>query len=269
MGWNCSRYSFDYRRVRPGQSGRNLRHDAGRGLSRSGCPAPRSAITSVFRSTPPPALHAEAWDASLLTLPEYQCRVHPIDYVPSFFNIRIWEERDKDSQQLIAYPRAPRGVGHRAHHLDGWTPASAGLRAAHLAGLFDRQVGRRNPDRHDDSSEAGLDPAQRHPAQRSRDRVRKLHPARRPSDVDDRDPRSRLSDRAVHPHARFPAEPRPGDGRVSVRKRGRGGDAEGQDSAPPAGHERVPRRVSRAIWNTHGSGHGRGGNDVSRVSAES
>ena len=23
--------------------------------------------------------HAEAWDASLLTLPEYQCRVHPID----------------------------------------------------------------------------------------------------------------------------------------------------------------------------------------------
>jgi len=46
--------------------------------------------------------HAEAWDASLLTLPEYQCRVHPIDYVPSFFNIRIWEERDKDSQQLIA-----------------------------------------------------------------------------------------------------------------------------------------------------------------------
>ncbi len=46
--------------------------------------------------------HAEAWDASLLTLPEYQCRVHPIDYVPSFFNIRLWEERDKDSQQLIA-----------------------------------------------------------------------------------------------------------------------------------------------------------------------
>src|SRR3984885_5177170 len=47
--------------------------------------------------------HAEALDASLLTLPEYQCRVHPIDYVPSFFNIRIWEERDKASQQLIAY----------------------------------------------------------------------------------------------------------------------------------------------------------------------
>src|SRR3954464_1845937 len=46
-------------------------------------------------------LHAESWDASLLTLPEYQCRVHPVDYVPSFFNIRIWEERDKDSQEII------------------------------------------------------------------------------------------------------------------------------------------------------------------------
>jgi hypothetical protein len=48
-------------------------------------------------------LHAESWDASLLALPDYRCRVHPVDYVPSFFNIRIWEERDKDSQELIAF----------------------------------------------------------------------------------------------------------------------------------------------------------------------
>ena len=47
-------------------------------------------------------LRADSWDASLLTLPEYQCRVHPSDYVPSFAGIRIWEERDKDSQRLIA-----------------------------------------------------------------------------------------------------------------------------------------------------------------------
>jgi len=45
---------------------------------------------------------ADSWDASLLTLPEYQCRVHPSDYVPSFAGIRIWEEVDTDSQQLIA-----------------------------------------------------------------------------------------------------------------------------------------------------------------------
>jgi len=45
---------------------------------------------------------AEAWDASLLTLPEYQCRVHPSDYAPSFADIRIWEEIDKDTQSLAA-----------------------------------------------------------------------------------------------------------------------------------------------------------------------
>ena len=45
---------------------------------------------------------AESWDASLLTLPEYQCRVHPSDYVPSFAGIRIWEEFDTASQQLVA-----------------------------------------------------------------------------------------------------------------------------------------------------------------------
>ncbi len=39
-------------------------------------------------------LRADTWDASLITLPEYQCRVHPSDYVPSFAGMRIWEERD-------------------------------------------------------------------------------------------------------------------------------------------------------------------------------
>ncbi len=46
--------------------------------------------------------HADAWDASLLTVPEYQCRVHPSDYVPSFAGIVMWEEIDPASQQLIA-----------------------------------------------------------------------------------------------------------------------------------------------------------------------
>src|SRR3974377_1188998 len=45
---------------------------------------------------------AEAWDASLIALPEYQCRVHPSDYASSFADIRIWEEFDKDTQTLLA-----------------------------------------------------------------------------------------------------------------------------------------------------------------------
>ena len=47
-------------------------------------------------------LRATSWNASLITLPEYQCRVHPSDYAFSFADIRIWEERDRDSQDLIA-----------------------------------------------------------------------------------------------------------------------------------------------------------------------
>jgi hypothetical protein len=47
-------------------------------------------------------LRATSWNASLITLPEYQCRVHPSDYAFSFADIRMWEERDRDSQDLIA-----------------------------------------------------------------------------------------------------------------------------------------------------------------------
>ncbi len=47
-------------------------------------------------------LRAQSWSASLLGLPEYQCRVHPSDYAQSFNNIRIWEERDPRTFELIA-----------------------------------------------------------------------------------------------------------------------------------------------------------------------
>lgn len=47
-------------------------------------------------------LRAQSWSASLIALPEYQCRVHPSDYASSFANIRIWETRDPISEQLIA-----------------------------------------------------------------------------------------------------------------------------------------------------------------------
>ena len=47
-------------------------------------------------------LRGETWDASLITLPDYQCRVHPSDYASAFADIRIWEEFDRDSQSLVA-----------------------------------------------------------------------------------------------------------------------------------------------------------------------
>jgi glyoxylase-like metal-dependent hydrolase (beta-lactamase superfamily II) len=49
-------------------------------------------------------LHADSWDASILTLPEHQCKPHPSDYSPRGpANLRIWKEIDTASQQLIAY----------------------------------------------------------------------------------------------------------------------------------------------------------------------
>jgi hypothetical protein len=47
-------------------------------------------------------LRGLTWDASLITLPEYQCRVHPSDYASAFADIRLWEEYDRETQNLLA-----------------------------------------------------------------------------------------------------------------------------------------------------------------------
>jgi len=49
-------------------------------------------------------LAGDTWTASKLTLPEHQCKPHPSDYSPRGpANLRIWEEIDSPSQQLIAF----------------------------------------------------------------------------------------------------------------------------------------------------------------------
>ncbi len=45
---------------------------------------------------------AQSWSASLLGLPEYQCRRHPSDYANSFNNINLRDERDPRTLDLIA-----------------------------------------------------------------------------------------------------------------------------------------------------------------------
>ena len=46
---------------------------------------------------------ALAWDSSRITLPEQQCRVHVVSYIyRGPLNLRIWEEKDPQSQQVIA-----------------------------------------------------------------------------------------------------------------------------------------------------------------------
>jgi hypothetical protein len=44
---------------------------------------------------------ADSWDASRLTLPEHQCRVHVSPYIyRGPLHLRIWEEKD-DNQQVV------------------------------------------------------------------------------------------------------------------------------------------------------------------------
>ncbi len=46
---------------------------------------------------------AESWNASRLTLPEHQCRVHVSPYIyHGPLHLRIWEEKDPTTQQVIA-----------------------------------------------------------------------------------------------------------------------------------------------------------------------
>ncbi len=46
---------------------------------------------------------ALSWDASRLTLPEHQCQVHVAPYIyRGPLNVRIWEEKDPQSQKLVA-----------------------------------------------------------------------------------------------------------------------------------------------------------------------
>jgi hypothetical protein len=46
---------------------------------------------------------ADAWDPSRLTVPEHQCRAHSAPYIlRGPLNMRIWEERDPQSEQVVA-----------------------------------------------------------------------------------------------------------------------------------------------------------------------
>jgi hypothetical protein len=64
---------------------------------------------------------AEAWDASRLTVPEHQCRAHSSPYISRGpLNTRIWEERDPQTQQLVAIHEYIRNFQqHRIFWMDG------------------------------------------------------------------------------------------------------------------------------------------------------
>jgi glyoxylase-like metal-dependent hydrolase (beta-lactamase superfamily II) len=71
-------------------------------------------------------LRAESWDASIQTLPEWQCRPHPADYIwrgPS--NLRISKEVDPVSREITAFHAEWLRSVDRTIYLDGRPPPPA------------------------------------------------------------------------------------------------------------------------------------------------
>lgn len=63
-------------------------------------------------------LRAESWDASLLSLPEHQCKPHPSTYgFRGVGVLRIWEERDPSTQALV---KIHTHIQWQAQHREIW-----------------------------------------------------------------------------------------------------------------------------------------------------
>jgi hypothetical protein len=66
-------------------------------------PGPELANYAGLPITDGARMFAESWDASRLTLPEHQCQAHVAPYIyRGPLNLRIWEEKDPQSQRVIA-----------------------------------------------------------------------------------------------------------------------------------------------------------------------
>jgi hypothetical protein len=63
-------------------------------------------------------LRAESWDASLLSLPEHQCKPHPSTYgFRGVGMLRIWEDRDPKTQELV---KIHTHIAWQAQHREIW-----------------------------------------------------------------------------------------------------------------------------------------------------
>ena len=89
-----------------------------------------------------------AWSPSRVTVPEHQCQVHLAGYIYGGpLNLRIWEERDPQSQKVIAIRQyISTYEQNRTIWMDGRPHPSPN--APHTwMGILHRQMGRQHPDR--------------------------------------------------------------------------------------------------------------------------
>ena len=155
-------------------------------------------------------MRAESWSASILSLPDYQCRVHPADYAPnSFAHIRMWHESTRhsssSSRSTSSISRGARSArsGWTAGRIRPTTPSTrrwvsrpangsatpSKVTTTHLKEGWLRRNGVARSD--------------------SGDRDRALHSARQPSDLERLRPGSEVSRGAVLPQPRLTRSTRP------------------------------------------------------------
>ena len=106
-------------------------------------------------------LRADSWDASLLTLPEHQCKPHPSTYgLRGVGNMRIQPIVDERTEAIIAYKTHIRWMEQeRTIWMDG-RPHPSPFAPYTWQGVLYRRMVRERPEGAHDPSEGGLDPAE-------------------------------------------------------------------------------------------------------------
>ena len=189
---------------------------------------------------------AETWDASLLSLPEYQCRPHGWAYIyrgPT--QLRISKEVDTYSREIVAYQPEWHQSTNMPVFLDGREHPPA--EAAHSWGGFSTAtVGRRHAADRDVAPEGRLHPARRRDGDRRSDGHDVVDSPRRHPDVGQHHPRPDVPRRAADSQLGVPADRQLARAAASVHvgvRRAR----EGQSAALPARREPVPQGHPRAV----------------------
>ena len=192
---------------------------------------------------------AESWDASLLSLPEYQCRPHGWAYIyrgPT--QLRITKEVDPFTREVVAYQPEWHQSTNMPVYLDGRERPPAD--ANHTWGGFSLATweGDMLQDQ-DHAPERGLHPPQRRDGERSGHGHDLLDPARRHPDLDQHHPRPDLPGRAADSQLRVPPDrERAGAGaplHVGVRRAGEGAGA----ALPARARTRSSRTSATAtVW---------------------
>ncbi len=128
---------------------------------------------------------ALSWDPDRLTLQEHQCQVHTAAYIyRGPLQLRIWEERDPQTQDLIAiHNYTSTYEQNRTIWMDNRPHPPDYSGALLLDGILDRALGWQRPDRHHHAHQAGLASPQRDSFQRHDHLDGALHPARQSSDA--------------------------------------------------------------------------------------